>query len=51
MMETIHTKIKSILQIFEDIYNQIVEEVFKVFDNYKLHEVLICNKLDYFLIF
>lgn len=36
-----HTKPKSILQIFEDINNQIIEEAFKVFDNDEPHQVLI----------
>lgn len=39
-------KNKSILQIFEDINNQIIEEAFKVFDNAEPHQVLIGIKLD-----
>lgn len=39
-------KNKSILQIFEDINNQIIEEAFKVFDNDESHQVLIGIKLD-----
>lgn len=39
-------KNKSILQIFEDINNQIIEEAFKVFDNNEPPQGLIGNKLD-----
>lgn len=42
------TKTKSIVQIFEDISNQIIEEAFKLFDNDEPHQVFIGKKLDNF---